>query len=126
MIETKTKRKYRFSAVMGEHYKEVVFEYIPYEDLFNEQINLSNYTNLVSQVDYIPIIRDNTEREGEFFEYNEETKEVFIQKIIDPSSDAHAILEGLFVSLIDLFPEEEWVEQLVADMRTVVQAEEEE
>ena len=126
MIETNTKRKYRFSAVLEEHFKEVVFEYIPYENLFNEHIDLSDYTNLVSQVDYIPILRENTEREGEFFEYNEETKEVFIQKIINPSADTHGILEGLFESLSDLFPQEEWVEHLVTDMRAIVYAEEEE
>lgn len=89
-------RQFRFSAILDEAYQDILPTLLELEDRLNEEIELSDYTEAVETIYFIPMVLEDRDGYEERLEYDEETKEVFLQVF---ASDEDEFSELLISSL---------------------------
>jgi hypothetical protein len=110
-------RPFRFSAILDETYQDILPALLELEDRLNEEIQLSDYTDAIETIYFTPMILDDQTGYEERLEYDEESKEVFLQVFASVEDDLPKVLVSTFASLqgileMELFSEQ-FAERLV-------------
>ena len=102
---------------MDEAYQDILPTLLELEDRLNEDIQLADYTDAIETIYFTPMILDDRTDYEERLEYNEETKEVFLQVFASVEDGLPKVLVSTFASLqgileMELFSEQ-FAERLV-------------
>lgn len=85
-------RQFRFSAIVDEVYQDVIPKLLELEDRLNEELELSDYTDVVETIYFIPMILEDRAGYEERLEYDGEFGEVFLQVFASPEENFSVIL----------------------------------
>jgi len=96
--------------MLEEAYLDILPTLLELEDRLNEDIQLSDYTDAVETIYFTPMILDDQTNYEERLEFDEETKEVFLQVFMDIE---HNFSEFLITSLYSI--QKEVGEELISN-----------
>jgi phosphorylcholine metabolism protein LicD len=99
-------RPFRFSAIVDEAYQDILPTLLELEDRLNEDIQLSDYTDAIETIYFIPMILDDQTDYEERLEYDEESKEVFLQVFASDEDEFSELLAASFLCLQKTLEEE--------------------
>ena len=98
MNTTSTARLFRFGGILHQTYQDIAPQLSALEDHLNALASTAEFTALLEQVYFIPIIVPDGQRmeHEERLSYNADAKKLLIQKQLAPDSDLQlALLEGV-------------------------------